>query len=228
MRTLGLLLAFLLVGTVPGPASAQVKSIFRFEKEAKPSKQDGTAEKGKEAPGEGSGKVQGRPGSTRQVIGEEGEEGAARPPQAPEAPDVTGAFGLPGTPAMLAPPGVEAPAGPEVPSVPQAPPLVNPAMPGEAAARPLGATPRERRGEVEAPPALPEAPQPFVYERAPRSVGTVTGYDAAVAPPPQLYDPATPPALGAGQPGVRPLPRLAPYGYALPPGDATPPADRPR
>ncbi|MFQ5456922.1 MAG: hypothetical protein ACE5FC_00505, partial [Myxococcota bacterium] len=80
-----------------------------------------------------------------------------------------------------------------------------------------------------AAPAPPRKQKPFTYAPAPRSQGTVTGYDAAVAPRTITLDPATPPVpAGPNAAPARPLPRLAPYGRSLPPSKSTPPASIPR
>jgi len=224
MKWLPVLLALLLVPALPDPVQAQVKSILRFEKSEKPPKREKAAEDSAEADESGKESSQGSAGSARQgKLTEEGEqagldEGAPRPPDA----------GLPGTPATLALPDAKAPAAMSAPSMAESAPPARPAVPGRRAVRPPGAAPQRPVDLTEGIAPGPEAPRPFVYDRAPRAVGTATGYDAAVAPPSILADPTAPsPPL---QPGAvqRPLPRLAPYGYALPPGESTPPAARPR
>ena len=78
-------------------------------------------------------------------------------------------------------------------------------------------------------PPRPDLPKPFVYQRAPRDLGTVTGYDAAVAPRRINIDPSTPQIpTGPTNAPRRTLPRLAPYGHSLPPSQSRPPASIPR
>lgn len=78
-------------------------------------------------------------------------------------------------------------------------------------------------------PKLPTRPEPFTY--APVQPGTITprGYDPSLAPRGQVRIPAPAPIVSGRSPSrPRALPRLAPYGTALPPDQTEPPAAIPR
>ncbi|MDP3940108.1 MAG: hypothetical protein Q8R92_18475 [Deltaproteobacteria bacterium] len=221
---LAIMITFLAAAGPPSQA-AEVKSILRFEKEGTPVQRDERSGEREDATAEGgaNGTAQGSAGSARQdALVEGSEEDIAA--QTGEAE----ALALPGTPATLAPSGGEAGNMAHAPRMLERPAIVAPAIPGRTPAPRLGAAAPEREAGTEGISPGPDAPRPFVYERAPRAVGTATGYDAAVTPNPVLVDPTAPPIPPPGQPGAvqRPLPRLAPYGYALPPGQSTPPAAR--
>jgi len=216
---------------IPFTAEAGMKTILRFEKKKEtsapekpaakePPSQDATApERASPAPTSDQGAAP---------------DGAGRPDDRPdwygrkfstEDAAQVGA-GLPGTPAEEE--TTTAPTRPvdRVRVAPSAPPRGLPiAAPSPRAAS--TATPIA----VPAAPAvkLPTRPEPFTY--APVQPGAITprGYDPSLAPPGQVRVPAPAPIV-SGRPPVRPrpLPRLAPYGTALPPDQTEPPAAIPR
>lgn len=221
---IALLITFLAAAGSPSQA-AEVKSILRFEEDAAPVQSgDGSGKRDETTDEEGAKETaQGSAGSARQDGLREGsEEDVAA--QSGEAE----ALALPGTPATLAPSGGEVGDAAEGPRLLERPAMVAPAVSRRTPAPRLGAAAPERPAGTEGIAPGPDAPKPFTYERAPRAVGTATGYDAAVTPNPVLVDPAVPLMPSTGEPGAvpRPLPRLAPYGYALPPSQNTPPAAR--
>jgi len=210
---------------IPFTADAGMKTILRFEKKKETSAQEKPA--AKEAPSQDATAPEGTPPA---------------PPSDQEAapggrPDWYGhkfptqdaaqvGAGLPGTPAEEE--TTTAPTRPvdRVRVAPSAPPRDLPvAAPSPRV--PSTATPIA----VPAAPAakLPTRPEPFTY--APVQPGTITprGYDPSLAPPGQVHVPAPAPIV-SGQPPARPrpLPRLAPYGTALPPDQTEPPAAIPR
>ncbi len=224
-------LAIGLVLTLPAPAHAARKSILRFHEKSKRSKPKAEPEKptlpsnlapAVRSPLLGGSSQEGwllrLPSEKGRLLEEVGTrpdwfgkkfsahaEGAEQSGET-EEPSAQGAF--PGTPA------VEEPASRGA--------LPAPGPPGGAAG-PSGA----QNIAIPAPP--PQSQLPPVYPSSPRGAPTVTGYDASVAPPDSVRIPAYDPGL-PGQPPPRPrvLPRLAPYGTALPPDQTTPPAAIPR
>lgn len=221
-------IAILCALALPIEAGAQMKSIFRFDDNAKPAARKADREKADEiveetgAAGDPS-SAQGQAGSGRQGLlitpdeeatfpaGPGGDEGVSDPGSArlPSA--------LPGVPAILEPSG-------------SLPPLTLPRPVLRRSTSPsTDEEPKRTDGIYGIIPPRPDLPKPFVYERAPRNVGTVTGYDAAVAPRRINIDPLIPQLpTGATNAPRRPLPRLAPYGHSLPPSRNTPPASIPR
>jgi hypothetical protein len=222
---------------LPAGAGAAPKSIFRFEKDSKTvEKPASEAEEGETTSGNAGANAgpldpEGAPNAESSAafpagIGTAGADaGPVDPEGAPNAepsaafPAGIGTAGesaapglLPGTPAVLDPVIPGAPLGPRFREPPP-----DAGRAGESAGGSVGIPPR------------PPTPKPFVYAPAPRGAGTATGYDASVAPPSAVRVPAPAPIV-SGQPPPRPrvLPRLAPYGSALPPDHTVPPAAVPR
>jgi len=216
-------IAILCALALPIEAGAQTKSIFRFDDKAKPAAgkadrektDEGVAEAG--AAGYPSG-TQGQAGSDRQELFLAPDEEAAFPAGPGEENGATDAGSvLPGVPAIAEPAG-------------SLPPLTLPRpLLRRSTSHSTNKAPKRTDGIYGGIPPRPDLPKPFVYERAPRGVGTVTGYDAAVAPRSINIDPSTPQIpTGANNAPRRPAPRLAPYGHSLPPSQSTPPASIPR
>ena len=216
-------IAILCALALPIEAGAQTKSIFRFDdgsnlaaKKAKQEKADENAD-GAGAAGDPTG-VQGRAGSDRQGLFVAPEDDAAGSVDPAEEEGVSAAeSALPGVPAIAEP-------AESLPPLRLPRPVLRRSTP-----RATGEARRRTDGIYRGIPPRADLPKPFVYERAPRDVGTVTGYDAAVAPRRINIDPSTPLLpTGAASVPQRPLPRLAPYGHSLPPSQSTPPASIPR
>ncbi len=214
-------IAILCALMLPIEAGAQSESIFRFDDDLKPAARKPDRE-GADAAGNPSG-AQGRAGSDRKGLIVAPDDEAAFPVGPREEEGVADAGiaqprgALPGVPAIAEPAG-------------SLPPLTLPRpVLRRSTSRSTDKEPRRTDGIYGGIPPRPDLPKPFVYERAPRGVGTVTGYDAAVAPRRINIDPSTPRMpTGATNAPRRPLPRLAPYGHSLPPSMSTPPASTPR
>jgi hypothetical protein len=190
---------------LPAGAGAAPKSILRFEKDKK------RIEKKAPAP----------------------EEEAAPWEEAEDAGDSADAEGAPEPGALIPDPAGAREAPPGAEALPGTPAVLDRGIPGAPIdsrfGAPEGASSDERAAAPAGIPPRPPTPKPFVYKPAPKGAGTVTGYDASVAPPRAVRIPPLAPIV-PGQPPPRPqvLPRLAPYGSALPPDQTVPPAALPR
>jgi hypothetical protein len=93
----------------------------------------------------------------------------------------------------------------------------------------LGSEERPAPTSLPSLPARPEQHVPFTYQVTPPVAETPRGYSPSVAPrgEPRLPS-AAPIVTGQPPPAPRVLPRLAPYGTALPPDQTEPPAALPR
>jgi len=206
-------------------ADAGKKTILRFEKKQGTSAPEKPA--AKEAPSQDATAPEGTPPAPPS---DQGTAPDGRPDwygrKFPTQDAAQEGAGLPGTPAEEE--TTTAPTRPvdRVRVAPSAPPRGLPI-----------AAPSPRAASTATPIAVPAAPavklptrlEPFTY--APVLPGTITpqGYDPSLAPPGQVRVPAPAPIV-SGRPPVRPrpLPRLAPYGTALPPDQTEPPAAIPR
>lgn len=206
----------LVLALIPLPAEAKTKSILRFEDKSKPPATQnapvGDAPAGEPSP----------------VAGENAPaaEGHAPVESAPPGDAGKDAGLLPGTPAEEdARTPAPRPSG-RARTEPVAPP---PEWPIAAPSPRRDSAGKSVALPVAPSPPLPQRPVPFTY--APVRPGSVSprGYDPSLAPPGDLRIPPLAPTV-TGQPPARPrvLPRLAPYGTALPPDRMEPPAAAPR
>jgi hypothetical protein len=217
---IGLVLALMVI---PLRAEAARKSIFRFEQKSEPAGTEKTpveeslAPAATPAPPEGSAPP-GDAGGRSDWYGEKFPKTVT--------PGAGEESGLPGTPAEEEKTLPAPRSSGRVRTAPMAPP---PELPMAAPSPRPASAPRSIA--IPAPPApmQPQRPAPFAYP--PALPGTITprGYDPSLAPSGDIRFPAPAPVV-SGQPPVRPraLPRLAPYGTALPPDQSEPPAAAPR
>ncbi len=223
---MGLLMALVLI---PFHAHAGTKSILRFEKKEKPVAVE-NAREGETPPGEPPASppaqhtTPGDPTTRSDWYGEKFPKESA--PETGEGPRDLTEQGLPGTPAdedERTP--IPRPSG-RVRTTPAAPPpelpLAAPSPRPTTAAKPvvIPATPA---------PRIPSRPLPYTYAPVPPDVVTPNGVAPSVTPRTSDRIPAPAPVLsGQGPARPRALPRLAPYGTALPLDRTAPPAAAPR
>ena len=232
MRRWGMGLALALL-VMPLGAEAGMKSILRFEKNEKPAAAEpevpitqAPAVEDSDSPASQGAVPGGDVGGRADWYGEKfpTEGAAAGTPRSGAGLRQQDDSALPGTPAeeedrVPAPRATGRVRSTPVPPPPDLP-IAAPAPRPASAANPVVIQPAPA-------PSLPQRPEPFTYMPSPPRAITPRGYDPSFAPMGGVRLPA-PPVAGQLPARPRALPRLAPYGTALPPDHPAPPAAAPR